>query len=44
LVWFTTSKIAIERAATIVAITTGFRSAPFILVNVLVSPGLRSRP
>src|SRR5260370_16742721 len=27
LVWFTTGKIAIERAATIVAITTGFRSA-----------------
>jgi len=37
-------EVAIEMAATIVAITTGFRSAPFILVNVLVSPGLRSRP
>jgi hypothetical protein len=44
LVWFTTSKIAIERAATIVAITTGFRSALSIPINVSVSPGFRSRP
>ena len=44
LVWFTTSKIAIERAAAIVAITTGFRSALSIPINVSVSPGFRSRP
>jgi hypothetical protein len=41
LVWFTTSKVAIEIAATIIAITAGFRSTPCILTNVSVSTGFR---